>query len=176
MKNSSVGKIQDSMSYRREKLSEKKPLGQWVRFFSVLIGEMRCLNFLTCYSWCSNQAKSIFLINIMSLEVMNNSLSFRLRQGLEDRLNSWVPQQILLSYFCVPTMHSESIAPNMKQSAWELFVRNFFFLEMFAFLGGFLHFRDDQEEKIVTTFLTADFNLKTPDILTPKLTGLAQTL
>lgn len=78
----------------------------------------------------------IFLINIMSLEAMNNSLSFRLTQGLEDRLNSWVPQQILLSCFCVPTMHSESIAPNMKQSAWELFVRNlFFFFKNFCFSG-----------------------------------------
>lgn len=34
----------------------------------------------------------IFLIAMMSLEAMNNSLSFRLIQGLEDRLNSWVPQ------------------------------------------------------------------------------------
>lgn len=34
----------------------------------------------------------IFLINIMSLEAMNNSLSFRLTRGLEDRLNHWVPQ------------------------------------------------------------------------------------
>lgn len=35
---------------------------------------------------------TIFLINIMSLEAMNNSLSFRLTQGLEDRLNNWIPQ------------------------------------------------------------------------------------
>lgn len=40
----------------------------------------------------------IFLINIMSLEAINNSLSFRLTQELEDRLNSWVPQQ----EYCCP--------------------------------------------------------------------------
>lgn len=50
-----------------------------------------------------------------------------------------------------------------------------FFGEIFAFLGGFLHLRNVQEENIVTTFLTPDFHLETPDLLTPKLTGIVQT-
>lgn len=56
-----------------------------------------------------------------------------------------------------------------------LLVGIFFFLETFAFLGGFLHSRDVQEENIVTTFLTLIFHLETLGILTPKFTGIAQT-